>query len=85
MPNDIALNIVKVSKYIFEKIALDIEDSDLFCKSLEQIRIEIKDKDYRDFNLDYMMSILTIIMIYKNILLVYLLMMIFYYMEQLEH
>ena len=49
--NDIALNIVKVSKYIFEKIALDIEDSDLLCKSLEQIKIEINHKDFRDFNL----------------------------------
>ena len=49
--NDIALNIVKVSKYIFEKIALDIEDCDLFRKSLEQIKIEIKHKDFRDFNL----------------------------------
>ena len=49
--NDIALNIIKVSKYIFEKIALDIEDSDLLCKSLEQIKIEINHKDFRDFNL----------------------------------
>ena len=32
-------------------IALDIEDSDLLCKSLEQIKIEINHKDFRDFNL----------------------------------
>ena len=50
--NDIALNIVKVSKYIFEKIALGIEDKEQLVKSLDKIKIKIKDKEFRDFNLD---------------------------------
>ena len=50
--NDIALNIVKVSKYIFEKIALGIEDQDLLFKSLNNIKIKIQNKQFRDFNLD---------------------------------
>ena len=50
--NDIALNIIKVSKYIFEKIALGIEDQDLLFKSLDNIKIKIQGKEFRDFNLD---------------------------------
>ena len=50
--NDIALNIVKISKYIFEKIALSIEDKEQLVKSLDKIKIKIKDKEFRDFNLD---------------------------------
>ena len=49
---EIALNIIKVSKFIFEQIAFDSIDENLEQKIKEKIQFDFPYKEYRDFNLN---------------------------------
>ena len=49
---EIALNIIKVSKFIFEQIAFDSIDENLEQKIKEKIQSDFPYKEYRDFNLN---------------------------------
>ena len=48
---EIALNIIKVSKFIFEKIAFETKNANLEQRIKEKIQFDFSYKEYRDFNL----------------------------------